>query len=438
MIFGLFTLILAFQPAQAQSNTTNGFGALLSKVTRDPKDLMSQFDPERCDRQKAKATNANDYCDKLASTVCDSQEPIRYDATGANSNDGKSLINDYFAKRKEFLNQALTDLQKDGSVPENAFKPVDSSMTANDCSVMFMETIVDQGSVTSALPAFKEKMTGKCEIGDNDAFLKLGGSSALKQKVGPLIVQQKDFVQNNPQIAKIKNDYLPAAKQILQDMLKANMPAGAARDKIMKRVSDLQVKACANDSLQKPSGSYLSPDTNEVNLCLNQLGGCSSAFCAMHVLAHEMSHALDTCGYFKEVSDVDPVDRAAISEDEVMQKHPFGQVLKCMKENNTMKMTNREPKKSVCGDQRMMEASSDIIGNEIVARYMKKNRTDLNADDMRRGFANAKGCGKKKESPFGTTDHHPSDAERIELIRQNSTARKLMNCPDLPKKCDFK
>lgn len=188
--------------------------------------------------------------------------------------------------------------------------------------------------------------------------------------------------------------------------------------------------------------AFYNPGNGSFFLCRNLLNQVNSEFALVTIIAHEISHSIDSCslpisnptifGHY-EVNDLKKGDRAS----------PFAELITCLRSPHSVEAKNYHLK-SLSQDNlkegetmfnyceqtdQISEATSDWFASEVLTDVISKNHPGLTQDQWRNGFRNTFRAKCDQQNPDIDFEPHPALRDRFNAnILANSAVRKKMGC----------
>lgn len=258
-------------------------------------------------------------------------------------------------------------------------------------------------------------------------------------------------------------EIFPRVRKLLEEKLKAMLPGDPVmRGKIAKKISTIQFNGAncppRGDGSLKPGGAYHAEDLPARNIKAHTFNYCpgdpakpASDFQIVHIIAHELSHAIDPCGIAFEFGSEPAIFRyteAVPTLEKAMTEYPFGKLLQCLRSDESVAAQRippypqqpRSKDSPFCmGNDQMAEAFCDHMGTEIIPLYMERFRANLTRDEFRAGYANVFRnsfyCEPREKDAFFPHPDEPQTANN--LLAMNPLVRHQMMCGPAPKKRQY-
>jgi hypothetical protein len=256
-------------------------------------------------------------------------------------------------------------------------------------------------------------------------------------------------------------------KPIVMDIVQKYIPSAIHREQMLKRISEITLMpsqcespACTmemkkfvydhpiNEDMSR-SFAYLY-DHQKILYCDWSLASNNSMFHLVHVIAHEMAHAIGPCTImYKRSQDSDFFFEERTNPTKAAKEFPIPDIIQCLRAEQSVGARRSEYEVSFlepgpspfCSQEgnvdadHIEEAFADWVAIEALAAYGEKYWRHLTTEQFINGYANIfrgqnfeedKAANHPDEAPYP----HPSVVGRIDrLLLAHPTIRKNMGCP---------
>lgn len=268
---------------------------------------------------------------------------------------------------------------------------------------------------------FKDKylsLKGLLAIQDNPMF---------KKAVGLIADDMNAYFRSQDEQKRIAQEVFPRVKNLMIQRLENLDMSVAEKKDVIQKIKAVKFSPDACKQLKRDiflsdafySNAAFFSRTNTIGFCNGNFLSIAKQITYVQVLAHELGHAIDPCGYPK--------------------KFPMPELVQCLRGKKSIQARLGDPNKSCsAGNDQIDEAFSDWIAAEVTAEYTENYYSELETKQIQTLYANvwSDDCGE----PSGEV--HPKDRLRANAILMTQPKiRRQMGCTKEPTQyqyCDGK